>query len=351
MLGTMDRIAPRAEPTTTGAATGAGAGGPGAGAAGEGAPGAGLSGGGVAGWRPPAGSPVQPAFWGPVDDAYNRLLAQQQHVDRDPWLLVQTVGTAVARRAVHGALGVQAGWRVLDVGTGFGPLAVELGGAFGCRVLGVDIDPDALVPTASLRADLERAGWLGPHAQGGDGTVSLAAADATRLPVPDGAFDAVTARFLLQHLPDPVAAVAELVRAVRPGGVVCVVDADDGLSISHPEPPEPIRRLLDAYVQAQHARGGDRLIGRKLAGLLDAAGVAVASVLVLPQAAYGSAPPDGLSQRLLHHRMAAFAGEIVERGILDRAAVDAGLHALATEEVGPRTVVDGHLAVIGRRRG
>lgn len=310
----------------------------------------GAPGGETAGWRPPAGSALQPAFWRPVDEGYDRLLQQQRHVERDPWLLVQTMGTTVSRRAVHGALGLQRGWRLLDVGTGFGPLAVELAGAFGCQVVGVDVDPDALVPTAELRADLEDAGWLGPHARGGDGTVSLAAADVTRLPVPDGAFDVVAARFLMQHLPDPVAATAELARVVRPGGVVCLVDTDDGLSISHPEPPEAIRRLLDAYVQAQHARGGDRFIGRKLAGLLDAVGVTVASVLVLPQAAYGSAPPDSLSQRLLQHRLNAQADEIVAHGILDRATLDAGLQALATEELGPRTVVDGHLAVIGRRR-
>lgn len=322
----------------------------------------------------PVGNPADPRFWGLVDRAYEDLLRRQRAADQHPWLLVQTLATSVSRRALYGAMGLQQGSRLLDVGTGFGPVAVEAAGAFGCQVVGLDVDPRVLSATADLRGDMQGAGWLAPRPTVGgegsppnagaaagegsgegaaawDGTVSLAAGDGTRLPFADATFDVVSTRFVLQHLVDPAAAVAEMVRVVRPGGLVCVVDADDGLSISFPEPPEPIGRLQDAYAAAQQARGGDRLIGRKVAGLLDGAGVAVTAVLVLPQAAYGSASPGSLSQQLLLDRLSAFAGELVDRGILDEQAVRDGLHALATEEVGPRTVVDGHIAVLGRRRG
>lgn len=301
-------------------------------------------------WR--AGAPADPAFWRPVDDAYQRLLSGEQ-AGGHPWLLLQTMATGVPRRALYGAMGLQPRWRLLDVGTGFGPVAVEAAGAYGCQVVGLDIDGAVLGRAAALVGDLQGEGWLaspGGRPGGDPATVALAAGDAVRLPFADGVFDAVATRFLLQHLVVPAAAVAELVRVVRPGGLVCVVDADDGLSLTWPEPPEPVRRLQDAFVAAQQARGGDRSVGRKVAGILDAAGVEVTAVLVLPQAAYGVSPPTGLAQRLLHHRLSAGADDMVDRGLLTRDEAEAGLRVLATEAIGPRTAVDGHMAVLGRRR-
>jgi SAM-dependent methyltransferase len=183
------------------------------------------------------------------------------------------------------------------------------------------------------------------------GTVRWVAGDVAALPFADGTFDVVTARFVLQHLRDPAGAARALVRMARPGGVVCVVDADDALSFSHPEPPEAVRRLVQAYGAAQRARGGDRTVGRKLAGLLDAAGAEITAVLVLPQAAYGTIRPDAVGQRLLAERLSAVADEITGLGLLTRHEVDEGLRVLTTETQGPATVFDGHVAVLGRRRG
>jgi ubiquinone/menaquinone biosynthesis C-methylase UbiE len=304
-------------------------------------------------WQPRVGSLADPRFWRPVDNAYERLLQHEQAHDPHPWLLMQTMVTGVPRRALYGALGLRPGWRVLDVGTGFAPVALEVAGAFGCRVVGVDSDLDQLRGAARVARNLRMAEWLRPAGAGEEqrpATASLAAGTVSGLPFGDGAFEAVVARFLVQHVTDPAGAVAELARVTVPGGVVCVIDVDDGLSMSHPEPPEPVRRLEAAYQRAQHQRGGDRTIGRKIAGLLDSAGVAVGHVLVLPQAAYGRTSPADWSQRLMHARLSAVAGEIVERGLADEAAVAEGLRLLATEEMPAATTVDMHLAVIGRRR-
>lgn len=309
-------------------------------------------------WGPPAGNPADPRYWQRVDEAYGRALEVERARDPHPWLLEQTVVTGVPRRALYGALGLRPGCRVLDAGTGFAPVAVELAGAFGCRVVGVDAELSPLGSAGAVVDDLVATGWLGrsPGPTGGApasralATVALAAGLVTVLPFAEATFDAVVARFLLQHLPDVPAAVAELVRVTRPGGVVCVIDADDGLSLRYPESPEPLRRLEEAYQRAQEQRGGDRAVGRKVAGLLDGAGVDVQHVLVLPQAAYGPLPAAGPGRQLLHDRLAAFADELVARGLLDAAAVDDGLQVLRSGDLPAATAVDMHLAVIGRRR-
>lgn len=308
----------------------------------------------------PAGGRGTTAFWEAVDASYGGLLADEG--DRNRWLLVQTLATGTLRRALYTMLGVEPHWRLLDVGTGFGPMALELAGAVPCRAVGVDIDLPALSRAAQVAAQLRASGWLTTSPDGTTGerfsahlgqpapTVAFTGGDCASLPFADAVFDAVVTRFVLQHLTDPAAAVGELVRVLRPGGLVCVIDADDGMSIVYPPPSAPVRRLQEAFVALQHRRGGDRTMGRKVAGLLDAAGIEVTTVLVLPQAAYGPSSPADINRRLLLERLTSAAGDIVDAGLLDVDDVRSGLQMFATETVGPTTTVEGHLAVVGRRR-
>jgi ubiquinone/menaquinone biosynthesis C-methylase UbiE len=92
---------------------------------------------------------------------------------------------------------------VLDVGCGTGWLAAGLrrAGAAG-TVIGADLS----------------AGMLGrAHAAG---AWPLVQAQAAQLPFPAGAIDVVVGRGVLHHLPDPVTALAEWRRVLRPGGAV-----------------------------------------------------------------------------------------------------------------------------------
>lgn len=89
---------------------------------------------------------------------------------------------------------------VLDVGTGEG-LFWE---GYGRNVVGVDIRLDALVLA------------------GDKGVVSPVLASAEGLPFPSDSFDFVMAVEILEHLPDPSQAVAELARVTRSSGLVTV---------------------------------------------------------------------------------------------------------------------------------
>jgi len=106
---------------------------------------------------------------------------------------------------------VPVGWTVADIGTGTGILAGELA-RLGLRVVAVDHSPRML---EAARNKLEEAGLRG---------VELREGGASALPLADGEVDAAFAHMVLHYLPSPADALREMARAVRPGGVVVVVD-------------------------------------------------------------------------------------------------------------------------------
>ncbi|MEV7829701.1 class I SAM-dependent methyltransferase [Streptomyces subrutilus] len=114
-------------------------------------------------------------------------------------------GDGPAFTAAVAESGLRLGDRVLDAGCGTGRALPALRAAVGPggTVLGADLTPQML-------AAAQRAG------RAADGALLLA--DVARLPLRDGALDAVFAAGLIAHLPDPVANLRELARVVRPGG-------------------------------------------------------------------------------------------------------------------------------------
>jgi arsenite methyltransferase len=118
------------------------------------------------------------------------------------------------RELVRAALGARAGDRVLDVGCGPGFYVSELVEVVGREglVAGVDVSADMLAVAAK-------------RAQGHD-NVEFHEADATSLPVADASFDRAIAVQVLEYVRDVPAALAELGRALRPGGRLVLWDVD-----------------------------------------------------------------------------------------------------------------------------
>ncbi|MCL2393642.1 MAG: class I SAM-dependent methyltransferase [Acidimicrobiaceae bacterium] len=121
-------------------------------------------------------------------------------------------------------LGVRAGDRLLDLGSGGGRHAFEAM-RLGAVVTALDADAAEIKGTAAMMAALasedrstDANGGMG--ANGGVGTAVVA--DAIRLPLPTASFDRVIAAEVLEHITDDRSAIAELARVLRPGGTMAV---------------------------------------------------------------------------------------------------------------------------------
>jgi SAM-dependent methyltransferase len=157
------------------------------------------------------------------------------------------------------------GEKVIDVGCGLGQLARGMALHVGSRgaVIGVERSADQL---AEARRLAERAGE--------DRLVEFRQGDATCLPLHDGewgTFDVAHARYLLEHVPDPVAVVREIVRAVRPRGRIILEDDAHDIHRLWPE-PAGFCRLWSAYLRTYERVGNDACVGHRLVSLLLQAG-------------------------------------------------------------------------------
>lgn len=167
----------------------------------------------------------------------------------------------VENSAPHLAPRLEPGQRLLDVGCGPGTITVDLARRLAPGdVVGVDAAPDVIERAAVL---LDQPG-APPNCR-------FAVDDVYELDAPDDSFDIVHAHQVLQHLTDPVAALREMRRALRPGGVLAVRDADYGGMTWAPDNPA-IDRWMALYHDLAAAQGSEPDAGRHLLAWVQVAG-------------------------------------------------------------------------------
>jgi len=160
--------------------------------------------------------------------------------------------------------GLRPGERVLDLGCGAGRHAFEMYRR-GADVIAFDQDADELSAVRDLFVAMREAGEVPEGAE-----ADVKEGDALALPFADGEFDRVVAAEILEHIPDDLGAIRELVRVTRPGGAVALtvprwLPEAINWKLSdeyHDVPGGHIRIYTDAELIAKAQGAGLELVGR-----------------------------------------------------------------------------------------
>ena len=233
---------------------------------------------------------------------------------RDTWWHQDTL-ELMARR-----LGFGEARRVLDVGCGAGHWGQRLSTLLppDAEVVGVDHEP------AFLEAARERAERF-PHA------FTYREGDALALPFEDDRFDLVTCQTVLIHVADAAAALREMARVTRPGGLVLAAEPNNlanALLFELGEPEAPFEAIVErlrfarACIAGKRALGqGDATVGERLLLLMQDLGLAAPEVYKNDRCARWLPPYDTPAERLQVAQLASTEG--MEAGLFgDRATTE-----------------------------
>ncbi len=205
---------------------------------------------------------------------------------------------------------LRAGMRLLDAGCGPGTVTTGLARA---------VSPGEVIGLDAASGVLEHAR---AHAsEEAVDNVSFVAGDVYQLEFADAEFDVVYANQLLQHLTDPVRAIAEMRRVLRPGGLLAVRDADYATMSPYPKFPEfaDWNRL---YHEVAYRNNAEPDAGRNMPAWVRAAGfgdIEIHPNVVAMEGKEARIWGRTWSQRILY---SGIADQALEYGFADRAELE-----------------------------
>lgn len=198
------------------------------------------------------------------------------------------------------ALGVSRGWQCLEVGAGGGSIAQWLAERVGAEghVLATDLDTRFLdglrIPNLEVRRH-----------------------DIVVDAPPEGAFDLVHARFVVEHVAARMTALGRMVRALKPGGWLLVEETDSASWVADPSSaPEAVAlfaKWTAAYAQLLRMTGATAYAGRLLYGELRALGLTEFGAEGRVFMVQGGSAPAGEVWQLTAQQVSA---PIVQAGLL-----------------------------------
>ena len=206
---------------------------------------------------------------------------------------------------------LRAGMDLLDVGCGPASITADLAERVAPgRVVALDAAAGAL---EAARATLRERGL--------SEQVEVTSGDVMALPFEDASFDVVHAHQVLQHLADPVGALAEMRRVTRPGGIVAVRDAVYSAMTWFPE-PAGMEQWRSVYMATARSNGGEPDAGSRLLSWARAAGFADASASASTWCYATPADRAWQSQTWAQRCLTSFGPRAVELGLADRADLE-----------------------------
>ncbi len=151
-------------------------------------------------------------------------------------------------------LGLQPGWRCLEVGCGNGSIA---------QWLAAQVGPSGHV----VASDLEISCIARPESP----CLEVRQLDIVQGPVEQAHYDLVVTRALLHHLPSPRQALQRMMSALSPGGILLVTEPD--MLPATAAEPESLRKFWQGWFRWAEASGIDYFVGGKIAPLMDSLGL------------------------------------------------------------------------------
>jgi SAM-dependent methyltransferase len=219
---------------------------------------------------------------------------------------------------LHADTAYAAGSLVLEAACGVGAQTVLLAPrSAGATIVSVDI-AGASVVEARRRTR-----------EAGARNVVFAQADLYASPFRAESVDHVFVCFLLEHLRRPDQVLAGLMRVLKPGGTMTVIEGDHGSVYFHPENADA-RRAIQCLIDLQARSGGNSLIGRSLYPLLVQAGVE--RVEVSPRVVYADASRpqlvDGFTRKTFTAMVEGVRARALATGLIDPDTWTRGIRAL-----------------------
>ena len=211
---------------------------------------------------------------------------------------------------------LNAGMDLLDVGCGPATITADLAGRVAPgRVVGLDAASGALEAARATLAERDL-----------PARVELTDGDVMSLPFDDGTFDVAHAHQVLQHLSDPVGALAEMRRVTRPGGIVAVRDAVYSAIAWYPE-PEGMKLWRSVYMATARANGGEPDAGGRLLAWARRAGFAEVAASASTWCYATAADRAWQSETWAQRCLASFGPQAVELGLARRDDLETMAHA------------------------
>lgn len=172
--------------------------------------------------------------------------------------------------------------------------------------------------------------------QQGISNVTFRSADIFDLPFEPDSFDHIFVCFVLEHLQQPLEALKQLQRVLKPAGTITVIEGDHASAYFYPE-SQFAQQVIDCLVKIQARMGGNALIGRQLYPLLKQAGFR--NVRVTPRQVYvDSSRPEwveGFTKNTFTAMVAGAKEQALQQGLIDLKTWEQGiadLYATAEED-------------------
>lgn len=202
-----------------------------------------------------------------------RIAEMPGGVDREVERLRQQALLAWPEEARHlKYFGLRDGMKILDVGSGPGFVSAQLLDMLPhSTVTGIELDP-IMIENANK--------FLAPHID--NNRMTLVHGSLFTSGLPDATFDFAIARYVFQHLSDPVGAAREIRRLLKPGGKFVIHDIDDASHLFDPKATPEVEAINNRFLDEHKAKGGDRAVGRKLLRILREAGFTAQTLQLIP---------------------------------------------------------------------